>query len=58
MMLRYSFGLQREAAAIEGAMSAALDTGLRTADIAPPDILTRSTSALGQVIIEQIATGT
>ncbi|MDR0760887.1 MAG: 3-isopropylmalate dehydrogenase [Treponema sp.] len=34
LMLRYSFGLETEAAAIEGAVSAVLDTGLRTSDIA------------------------
>ncbi|MDR2144142.1 MAG: 3-isopropylmalate dehydrogenase [Treponema sp.] len=34
MMLRYSFGLEREALAVEAAVNAALDAGLRTADIA------------------------
>jgi 3-isopropylmalate dehydrogenase len=34
MLLRYSFGLEKEAAAIEGAVNAALDLGLRTRDIA------------------------
>jgi 3-isopropylmalate dehydrogenase len=34
MMLRYSFGLEEEALAVEGAVNAALDAGLRTADIA------------------------
>jgi 3-isopropylmalate dehydrogenase len=34
MLLRYSFGLEKEAAAIEGAVNAALDAGLRTKDIA------------------------
>ncbi len=33
MMLRYSFGLTREADAIEGAVGAVLEDGLRTADI-------------------------
>jgi 3-isopropylmalate dehydrogenase len=33
MMLRYSFGLEREALAVEAAVNAALDAGLRTADI-------------------------
>ncbi len=56
MMLRYSFGLQREADAVEGAVGAALDAGLRTADIAPPGTETLSTSAMGQAIIERIAT--
>jgi 3-isopropylmalate dehydrogenase len=34
MMLRYSFGLEKEAAAIETAVSKTLDCGLRTKDIA------------------------
>jgi 3-isopropylmalate dehydrogenase len=34
MLLRYSFGLEKEAAAIEGAVNAILDLGLRTKDIA------------------------
>ncbi|MDR1178073.1 MAG: 3-isopropylmalate dehydrogenase [Spirochaetaceae bacterium] len=34
MMLRYSFGLEKEAALIEAAVNQVLDSGLRTADIA------------------------
>jgi 3-isopropylmalate dehydrogenase len=34
MMLRYSFGLEQEAAALEAAVGAALDAGFRTPDIA------------------------
>ncbi|MDR0588974.1 MAG: 3-isopropylmalate dehydrogenase, partial [Spirochaetaceae bacterium] len=34
MMLRYSFGLEREALVVEAAVSAVLDAGLRTQDIA------------------------
>jgi 3-isopropylmalate dehydrogenase len=34
LMLRYSFGLEREALAIEAAVGAVLDAGLRTRDIA------------------------
>jgi 3-isopropylmalate dehydrogenase len=34
MMLRYSFGLEKEAAAVEAAVSAVLDAGFRTVDIA------------------------
>jgi 3-isopropylmalate dehydrogenase len=37
MMLRYSFGLEREARAVEAAVNAVLDAGLRTADIARRD---------------------
>ncbi len=35
MMLRYSLGLEQEAAEVEAAIDAALAAGLRTADIAP-----------------------
>jgi 3-isopropylmalate dehydrogenase len=34
MMLRYSFGLEKEAAALEAAVNQVLDKGLRTSDIA------------------------
>jgi 3-isopropylmalate dehydrogenase len=34
MLLRYSFGLEKEAAAVEFAVNAVLDSGLRTVDIA------------------------
>jgi 3-isopropylmalate dehydrogenase len=34
MLLRYSFGLEKEAAAVEAAVNAVLDSGLRTGDIA------------------------
>jgi 3-isopropylmalate dehydrogenase len=34
MLLRYSFGLEKEAAAVEAAVSVVLDQGLRTRDIA------------------------
>jgi 3-isopropylmalate dehydrogenase len=34
LLLRYSFGLEKEASAIEGAVNAVLDRGLRTRDIA------------------------
>jgi 3-isopropylmalate dehydrogenase len=34
MLLRYSFGLEKEARAIEAAVNAVLDSGLRTKDIA------------------------
>ena len=37
MMLRYSFGLDEEADAIEAAVSAVLDDGYRTGDILPAD---------------------
>jgi len=37
MMLRYSFNLEKEAEAIEQAVSKVLDRGFRTADIMPQE---------------------
>lgn len=50
MMLRYSFGLQREADAVERAVAGVLAEGYRTADIASKDEQTTSTSKMGSVI--------
>src|ERR1700730_15632611 len=44
MALRYSFGMLKEADAIEAAIAAALDKGLRTADIASPGMTTVGTA--------------
>ncbi|GBU28336.1 3-isopropylmalate dehydrogenase [Treponema sp. R8-4-B8] len=46
MMLRYSFGLEKEAAAIETAVNHVLDHGLRTGDIASRSGTANSTAAL------------
>lgn len=53
MMLRYSFGLQDEAAAIENAVTAVLDAGHRTADIAAKEDNVLSTAEMGALIREQ-----
>ncbi|MDY3618876.1 3-isopropylmalate dehydrogenase [Agathobaculum sp.] len=50
MMLRYSFGLQSEAEAIENAVESVLDIGYRTADIAAEGEAAISTSEMGQRI--------
>jgi 3-isopropylmalate dehydrogenase len=47
MMLRYSFSLEKEAAAIEAAVSAVLDAGLRTADIAGQEVPPGTEKILG-----------
>ncbi|MDR2471318.1 MAG: 3-isopropylmalate dehydrogenase [Treponema sp.] len=52
MMLRYSFGLEEEAAAVEAAVSAALDAGLRTADIARRGETSTGTREMGEAVIE------
>jgi len=52
MMLRYSFGLEKEAAAIETAVNNVLDQGLRTGDIA-----SRSNTNSGEKIVGTKAMG-
>jgi 3-isopropylmalate dehydrogenase len=51
MMLRYSFGYEEAADLVEKAVSAALEQGLRTRDIASPSDKPVSTSAMGDAII-------
>ena len=55
MMLRLSFGLEAEAAAVEGAVRSALASGLRTADIAAAGGTLVSTQALGAAIKQALA---
>jgi len=50
MMLRHSFSLEREAAAIEHAVDSALGSGARTADIASMGERVISTHAMGEAI--------
>ena len=47
MMLRYSFGLTAEAAAIEAAVEKTLNDGCRTADIAHTGETVLTTSEMG-----------
>lgn len=54
MMLRYSFDMPKEADAIESAVSAALDAGLRTGDIAAPGEKVIGCKEMGQAIVERI----
>lgn len=51
MMLRYSFGLDKAAAAIDNAVACALDAGVHTADIATDPNKTVSTKEMGTAII-------
>jgi 3-isopropylmalate dehydrogenase len=50
MMLRHSFNLEREAAAIEYAIDSALGSGMRTADIAVGSERVIGTHAMGEAI--------
>jgi 3-isopropylmalate dehydrogenase len=54
MALRYSFGMGKEADLIEASIAAALDKGLRTADIAAKGQPTIGTSAMGDAIIKEM----
>lgn len=50
MMLRYAFGMEPEASAVEKAVEAALDAGLRTSDIAFPGEARVSCSEMGRAV--------
>jgi 3-isopropylmalate dehydrogenase len=54
MLLRYSLELEAEAQAIEKAVDAVLDSGARTADIAPRGGQYISTDEFAQAILDQI----
>jgi len=54
MMLRYSFGLEKEAAAIEKAVETVLEKGYRTADIAQKGEKLVGTSQMGDAIVEAL----
>jgi 3-isopropylmalate dehydrogenase len=54
MMLRYSFGLEAEAQAIEAAVDAALDAGHRTGDIAKPGEARITCAEMGDLIAAAI----
>jgi len=54
MMLRHSFGLETEARAVETAVSAAVDRGVLTADIAPKGAAVDTLKA-GQAVIDALA---
>ena len=54
MLLRYSLDCANEADAIERAVAAVLDAGLRTADIAGPGVAPLTTAAMTDAILEQL----
>ena len=55
MVLRHSGGLEKEAAAVEAAVTAVLDRGLRTADIARGAAFVK-TSEMGKAVLEELKT--
>jgi 3-isopropylmalate dehydrogenase len=55
MALRYSFNMGKEADLIEQAIAAALDKGLRTADIKSEGSTAIGTSQMGDAIIAEVA---
>jgi 3-isopropylmalate dehydrogenase len=56
MMLRWSLGLPDAAAAIEAAVSATIESGLRTADIAIASDAPVSTKEFGETVISNVLT--
>jgi 3-isopropylmalate dehydrogenase len=55
LMLRYSFGLEREARAVENAVFAAIEQGCVTADIAAPGARSYSTVDVGRAIAGRLS---
>ena len=54
MLLRYSLRLDEEASAIEAAIDATLDSGLRTADIASPGREAVSTDEFAAAVLQRL----
>jgi 3-isopropylmalate dehydrogenase len=54
LLLRYSLGLEAEAAAVERAVFAAIEAGHRTADIAMPGRPPAGTRAMGDAILKHL----
>lgn len=54
MMLKYSFGLEEAAAAIEGAVAATLEKGIFTADLAGGKGEPVSTAGMGDAIVSEL----
>ncbi|MBU0494453.1 MAG: 3-isopropylmalate dehydrogenase [Chloroflexi bacterium] len=54
MLLRHSLGREAEAQAVEDAVTAVLDAGHRTPDIAGPGQLTVTTSQMGDLVVQAL----
>jgi 3-isopropylmalate dehydrogenase len=57
LLLRHSFQLEREAAGIENAVSAVLNGGARTADLARSGQNSITTSEMGRAVVTNLQTG-
>ncbi|MGB5304948.1 MAG: 3-isopropylmalate dehydrogenase [Gammaproteobacteria bacterium] len=57
MLLRYSIDEPRLAASIEQAVGQVLDSGLRTPDIAAPEMQTVGTAAMGDAVVAALRSG-
>ena len=55
LMFRYSFGLEREARAVEAAVAAALDDGCVSADLSSPGARCCSTEEVGRTVADTLA---
>ena len=55
MMLRWSLGLEREAAAVEAAVDAVLEAGYRCSDIKTPGCIVLGTAAMGDAVVQHLA---
>ncbi|MFQ3623079.1 MAG: 3-isopropylmalate dehydrogenase, partial [Acetobacteraceae bacterium] len=54
MLLRLSFGMEREAALVERACTNVLASGLRTADIMQPGLARVSTQVMGEAVVREL----
>ena len=54
MLLQHSLGLEKEAAAVEAAVSAAIDGGARTADIAEKGRMALTTPQMGDAVLASL----
>lgn len=54
MLLRHSLGLEKEARAVEAAVSAVLDAGHRTADLVAPGQPVVNTRQMGDLVVESL----
>jgi 3-isopropylmalate dehydrogenase len=54
LLLRHSLGLEAEAMAVEAAVTAAIDGGARTADIAEKGRTTLNTAAMGDAVLSRL----